>query len=910
MQGSARRFAAAVLAAAAAAAAPSPAPAADPELPEIPYSRKVLGNGLTVIVHQDRKAPVIGVNVWYHVGSKDEKPGRTGFAHLFEHLMFNGSENADTDWFELVGAFGATGVNGTTNNDRTNYFETIPASALDATLWLESDRMGHLLGAIDQAKVDEQRGVVQNEKRQGENEPYGAVWRLLPAFTYPPGHPYSWPVIGSMADLDAASLEDVRAWFRAYYGAANAVIVLAGDLDPEEAFAKVEKYFGHIPAGPPVVRAESWPAKRSGTTRLSVRERVPQARVHKVWNTPEWGAADSHLLELAAAVLARGDGSRLHDRLVRRDGIATDATAFQDESEIGSQFHAWATAAPGADLAAVERAMDEEFARFLAEGPTEEELATEKTQIRASFLRGLERVGGFGGKSDLLATSEVFGGSPDAWKVRLRNVAAATPAAVREAAARWLSDGAFVVETRPQPSFTPGKPAADRSAMPPAGAAPEARFPALERATLPNGMAVLLARRTSLPVLRMDLVLDAGFAADPSGAPGTARLAGSLLAAGTASRSALELRRAVDRLGAELEVETEADATRITLSTLTESLAPSTALLAEVALRPAFPAEEVETARRGQLAAIQQELVDGRGMVGRVLPRALFGAGHPYAAPPSGTGSAEAVARLTREDLARFHAAWFRPGSATLVVTGDASMADLLPILQKEFGGWEAGKAPAKTLPAPPAAAGRRVLLLDRPGAPQSVLVGAELVPPRGGPEEAALDVLNTVLGGSFVSRLNMNLREDKGWSYGARSHFRDVRGPRALMAMASVQTDRTAESLAEMVKEIEGIAGARPVTAEELERAKSGMTLTLPGRWESTRNLSESLREMVNFGLPEGWFDGYAARVRAVTAEDVAAAGRLLRPGSVVWVVIGDRAKVEEKVRALGIAEVEVMEP
>ena len=906
-----RRFAfTALLASILVSAGPLAAPAAagEEDLPEIPFTKKVLGNGLTVIVHEDHKAPVVGVMVWYHVGSKDEKPGRTGFAHLFEHLMFNGSEHADDDWFRAVGAFGATGVNGTTNNDRTNYFETVPAGALDATLWLESDRMGHLVGAIDQAKVDEQRGVVQNEKRQGENEPYGSIWRMLPALCYPPGHPYSWPVIGSMEDLDAARLDDVKGWFRAYYGAANAVVVVAGDVDTAEALGKVEHYFGDIPPGPPVVHVEAAVAKRTGTTRVSVQERVPQARVHKVWNTPEWGARDSRLLNLAASVLARGEGSRLHDRLVRREGIATETVAFQDESEIASQFHVWATVADGVDPARVEAILDEEMARFLRDGPTADELATEKAQVKAEFLRRLERVGGFGGKSDLLASSEVFGGSPDAWKDEQRAIAAAAPAEVRDAAARWLSDGALVVETRPFPRVAAAKEGADRSAMPAVGEAGEARFPALQRAELPNGVKVVLARREGLPLVRMDLLVDAGFAADPAEAPGTAHLVGEMLTAGTAGKDALALRRAVDRLGGELTVETGADATRITLSTLSGSLPASISLLSEIALRPSFPAEELETRRRGQLAAISQEKVDGRGMVGRVLPRILYGAGHPYGAPSSGTGTEEAVAKMTREDLARFHGAWFRPGAATLVVTGNTDMADLMASLAKEFGAWEPGTAPAKALPVPPPAGKSRVLLLDRPGAPQSVIVGAALVPARGGPEEIPLEVMNTILGGSFVSRLNMNLREDKHWSYGARSMLRSTRGPRALMAMASVQTDRTAESLAEMVKEMKGIAGAVPPTEKEMAEAKSSLTLTLPGRWESTRNLSESLQDLVTFGLPDGWYDGYAARIRAVTAADLAAAGSLVDPDAVVWVVIGDRAKVEAPLRAMALP-VEVVE-
>jgi zinc protease len=907
-------YIAAVLAVAPARASDPPegaAPAAtapDLGVPDIPFTKKVLGNGLTVIVHEDHKAPVVGVNVWYHVGSKNERPGRTGFAHLFEHLMFNGSEHANTDWFKSVGDFGATGVNGTTNNDRTNYFETVPTGALDRTLWLESDRMGHLVDAIDQAKLDEQRGVVQNEKRQGENRPYSTTERIAPALTFPAGHPYSWQVIGSMEDLNAASLEDVKEWFRAYYGAANAVIVLCGDVVAQDAIAKVEKYFGDIPAGPPVTRPEHWIAKRTGTQRVSVEERVPTPRVDKVWNTPEWGTADSHLLELAASVLSRGQGSRLYQRLVHKDGLATEVFAAQDDSEIAGQFWVSATAAPGVDITKVEKALDEELARFVADGPTEEELALEKMQVRASFLRRVERVGGFGGKSDLLATSEVYGGRPDAWKDRLAAMFGATPAAVQQAAARWLVDGALVVETRSIAKRSAAKDGADRASMPPVTQASDPKFPDVKRAALGNGLRLVAARRPNSPLLRVDLLVDAGFSADHGAAAGTAYLTGELLGHGTTDRTGGEVRRALEALGGDMTVSTYADTTQVTVSAPRTAFAPLMEILAEVTLRSSFPADELEVRRRAQLAAIAQERVDGRGMVQRVLPRLLYGAEHPYAMPWSGTGSAAAVEKLTRDDVAKFHKTWFRPGSATLVVAGDVTVEELLPVATSAFGAWEAGTAPAKALPQPPVAEKSHIWLLDRPGAPQSVVLAAQLVPARGG-DDSPLAVLNTVLGGNFVSRLNMNLREDKHWSYGARSDVRDTRGPRALSASASVQTDKTAESLAEIAKEMRRIAGAEPPTEAEIAMAKSQMTLTLPGRWESVRAVSDSLAEMVAFGLPDDWFDGYAGRVRAVTAEQAAAAGKVVRPESLVYVVVGDRKKVEAGLRALGLAEVTVVD-
>src|SRR6266568_745869 len=378
---------------------------------DIPYKKFVLQNGLTLIVHEDHKAPIVAVNLWYHVASKNEQPGKTGFAHLFEHLMFTGSEHFkgagdQRAFFEAMEKIGATDLNGTTNPDRTDFFENVPRNALDVALWIESDRMGHLLGSIDQARLDTQRGVVQNEKRQGENQPYGVVWELLAKGTAPPGHPYSWSTIGSMEDLNAASLDDVKAWFKTHYGAANVVLVLAGDIDPDTGFKKAQHYFGDIPSGPPVARYKTWFPHLPGKRREIVSDRVPQARFYKHWNIPPYGEADSAWLDLASDVLASGKTSRLYKRLVYDDQIATDVSAYAWTEEISGLFGIVVTARPDGDLAAIEKAVDEEVARFLAKGPTRAELERAQAQELAGFIRGSERIGGFGGKSDILAMNE------------------------------------------------------------------------------------------------------------------------------------------------------------------------------------------------------------------------------------------------------------------------------------------------------------------------------------------------------------------------------------------------------------------------------------------------------------------------------------------------------------------------
>ncbi len=873
---------------------------------DIPFQRFVLDNGLTLLVHEDHKAPIVAVNVWYHVGSKNEKVGKTGFAHLFEHLMFNGSENYDDDYFKVLEPIGATDLNGTTSNDRTNYFQNVPTSALDAVLWMESDRMGHLLGAIDQAKLDEQRGVVQNEKRQGENQPYGQVFNTIFENTYPQGHPYSWSVIGSMEDLDAASLEDVHEWFRRYYGAGNAVLVLAGDIDAATARAKVEGYFGDIPAGPPISKHAAWPAKRTGTHRMVMEDRVPQARIYKVWNVPEWGSDEAIYLNLVSDALSSGKTSRLYKRLVYDDQIATNASAFIFEREIGSLFIIQATVQPGGDLGAVEAAIDEELAAFIREGPTADEADRAKTEFRAGFVRGIERIGGFGGKSDVLAQNEVFGGDPEFYKVRLEKTAAATPEEVRRVAQEWLSDGQFILEVHPYDEGRTAPSEVDRSRLPDVGEPPAVAFPEMERRTLANGLEIVLARRDAVPVVNMRLMVDAGYAADAQATPGTANLTMAMLDEGTASRNALEISEELQRLGARLSTGSNLDVSFVNMSSLTATLDASLALMADVVLNPSFPEADFRRLQRQTLAGIQQEAVQPVAMALRVMPRLMYGQDHPYSLPLTGSGSTESVSAMVTEDLERFHDTWFKPNNAKLLVVGNTTMDRIAGSVEDAFREWDRGNVPSKDLPGVEVREGQTIYLMDRPDAQQSMIFAGHLITPKSDPDDLAISTMNTVLGGDFTSRVNMNLREDKHWSYGATTLVWDARGQRPFLVFAPVQSDKTVESVLEITAELGGIVGGRPVTADELQRAVGSRALTLPGSWETNGSVLSSLAEMEQYGLDRDHFQTLAGRIRGMTLEQVnGAARKVLRPGRLIWVVVGDKASIQEGLVDLGLGPV-----
>ncbi len=886
--------------------APVAVASVDIPIPDIKYTKFALANGLTVLVHEDHKAPIVAVNTWYHVGSKNEKPGKTGFAHLFEHLMFSGSDDFNHTYINAMEKVGATNLNGTTNNDRTNYFENVPTSMLDYALFAESDRMGHLLGVLDQKKLDLQRGVVQNEKRQGENQPYGVTEEIITENTYPVGHPYSWTVIGSMKDLDAASMSDVQEWFKTYYGPNNVTVVIAGDVTPEVAREKVEKYYGDIPAGPPIAKQEVWIAKRTGTHRGWVQDRVPQARLYRIWNVPEFGSPEEAQLDLAAQVLGGGKTSRLYKRLVYKDQIATSATASNDTSEIGGQFDFTLTANPGEDLGKVEKAADEELQSFLKNGPTAAELQLAKTQILGKYARIVERIGGFGGKSDLLARCQTFRGNPDCYKDYLKWVKAATPATVKKAADEWLSDGDYVLEVHPYPTTFKTDAKLDRSKEPAAGDPMSLKLPPLQKATLSNGLKVVLAERHTAPVVNFTLMVDSGYSADPADATGTASFAQRMLEEGTPTRDSLKIGEELESLSANFNAGTSLDYSLVSLNTLKSTMDPSLDIYADLILHPAFPQKEFQRLQKERIAGIQREKVTPQPMALRVVPTLLYGKGHPYAVPFTGSGTEEAVKKMTREDLAKFHETWFKPNNATLLVVGDTTLAEIKPKLEKLLASWKPGDVPQRTVPKVGEPEKDVVYLIDRPGSIQSVIFGAQLAPPQNDPDAIALQLVNGIFGGKFSARINMNLREDKHWSYGVRAVLPPAKGQRPYISISAVQTDKTKESMVELVKEYKGIAGEKPITAEELKDEQSNTTLALPGNFETVQQLSGAYGNIIQYNLPEDYYNTFTQKALALTPESAnEVAKKYILPDHLIWVVVGDMSKVEAGVRELNLGEV-----
>ncbi|ARS27784.1 M16 family metallopeptidase [Sphingomonas sp. KC8] len=913
---------------------------------DIPYEQFTLANGLRVIVHEDRKAPIVAVSVWYHIGSKDEPKGKTGFAHLFEHLMFNGSENANMDFFKPLEQVGATDLNGTTWFDRTNYFETVPTGALETALFLESDRMGHLLGAIDKTKLDNQIGVVQNEKRQGDNEPYGLVEYAQLQALFPEGHPYRHSTIGSMADLSAASLDDVKNWFRSHYGPNNAVLVLAGDIDAKTAKPLVEKWFGAIPRGPETARpAVTIPTLPAPVDQV-MKDRVATTRIMRSWAVPGLNDPDTVNLDVAMSVLGGLSSSRLDNALVRKEKIAVAVSASVQEFEKMSIVEISANVKPGIDPKIVAARLDALIADFIKNGPTADEVKRAATREVAGRIGGLESVGGFAGKAVALAEGEVYSGDPAKYKKDLAEFAAATPEKVAAATRKWLSRPAYRLTIEPgerseadiaiaggirsapryylDPKSEGGAaaPAAsqatvDRSKFPDVQPIGDLEFPAIERTTLSNGMQVTLARRTTVPTVRIAVAFDAGNAADPKAKLGTQALTLSLLDEGTKTRNSIQIAEEQERLGASIGSSASMDRTSVSLFALKANLAPSLDLLADVLKNPAFEPAEVERLRAQLVTSIAAENTQPRGIARRVIPELLYGKLHPYGVPLSGSGTEAGVKSVTRDDLFAFHQAWLRPDNGKIFVAGDVTLAEITPLLEARFGQWKAPASPkgAKLFRMDRMARPPRIVLIDRPQSPQSFIMAGQLLPFKGTDDPVTFTTANEVVGGSFLSRLNMDLREDKGWAYGAFTTASLVRDTMPFYLIAPVQTDRTGDSIAAAIGDVKAFLTTKGVDAEERERTINNQIRSLPGSFETSGDLLGGLMTIDTFGRPDDYYTRLADRYRAITAADMDKAARAaIRPDDLIWVVVGDAAKVRpqlEKLKSQGInLPIEEMKP
>ncbi|WP_164115530.1 pitrilysin family protein [Sphingorhabdus sp. Alg239-R122] len=939
---------------------------------DIPHEEFKLDNGLTVIVHEDRKAPVVAVSIWYDVGSKHEPKGKTGYAHLFEHIMFNGSENAPGDYFKYTKQIGATDLNGTTWLDRTNYFQTVPKAALEAALFLESDRMGHLLDAIDQEKLDNQIGVVQNEKRQGDSQPYGLVSYRQLELGMPKGHPYAHSTIGSLEDLQAASLEDMKDWFRDHYGPNNAILVLAGDIDTVEAKPLVEKWFGDIPAGKKVQPVTAKVPVLEKPIVDVMKDKVANTRIYRTWAVPGMTDPEFTALNSGASVLGGLASSRLDNILVREEQSAVSVAAYVQPFVINSFFEVRVDVKPGEDVEAVSKRLDEIMADFIANGPTQDEVNRVATNTAAARIAGLEQVGGFGGKATALAQGKLFAGDSDYYKKELGRLASVTPQSISAAMKKWLSnpaleirvvpgdreeykevgsgasgdvtgismagapaqvtaDGAKLGMPEPEYYFKPETAAAelalaeaassaatpvlasaaaqagtvDRSKFPEVGEIQNVDFPDVEETVLSNGVKVYFAKRDEIPVVRVAVKFDIGSAADPKERLGTHGMVVSMMDEGTTSLSSTEFAESQERLGANIGIGGGLDSTTVSVRAVEPNLAASLDLLADVIKNPAFDSKELERVRQQQMNAIAAESTRPISIALRNLPPLIYGETHPYGASFTGTGDPEVVASLTRDELVNFHSRWMRPEKAKIFVVGDTSLTDIKPMLEKRFGKWmpSGEAAPAKNIDAVIPEQKERIIVINQPNSPQSLIFAGQVLDKKGTDDIFDLQAANEILGGDFLSRINFNLRETKGWSYGSRTLLQRPDGQIPMLIFAAVQTNQTGPSVSEIIKDMTDFLGEKGVTGEELERTVNGGIRELPGSYERSAAVLGQIQRDENLGRDFGYVETLADRYRGLEAEALNAAMKeVLDVDAFTWVIVGDAAKIQEQIDALNM--------
>ena len=912
---------------------PAAAQTADASIPKIAFEKYTLANGMDVILHEDHSTPIVGVNVWYRVGSKNEQPGRTGFAHLFEHLMFQGSKHFDKDYFLPLQKAGGK-INGNTNSDRTNYWETVPSNFLELALWMESDRMAFLLPAMTQGRLENQRSVVKNERRQSyENRPYGLVGETIMAAMLPPGHPYSWTTIGSMADVDAASREDVANFFRRYYHPANASLCIAGDFDPATAKRLVEKYFGPIPAGPKAEKLELTTPELAESKLIRMTDRVGLARTYLNWATVPVFAADDAELEVLADILAGGKTSRLYRRMVRDEQIAQDVMASQGSEELFGMFSISATARPDKELGSLEDIIAEELQRIENEPPSQAEIDRAVARRESGIVRSLEGISESGGRAFRLNMYNAFAGDPGYLPKDFARIRKVDPQGVERVAKKYLAKNKVVLEVTPGKAMkidpdprgpaadaraelaksikvatVPERPSApedaDRTNLPKPSPEPDFRLPPIQRAKLSNGMNLLVVENHETPAVSVHVTFPMGSADAPAGKLGLAGLTTAVWDEGTESRSSEQVSEALADIGAHVTVGAGADDTSAGLYTLKRHLGKALEIFSDVLQHPAFPQAELDRQRNMALGQLVQIRNEPTALAGLAVNQVRYGYDHPYGQPSQGTS--KSLKSITRDDLVDFRRAIADPGRATVIAAGDTTLSEIKGELEKVFSGWKNPGKAGNTKFAPPADGPAEIILIDKPGAAQSVVIVNLVGTVRKTPDYFPLMVMNMAFGGQFASRLNMNLREDKGYTYGARSAFewrpRDIG---TFSASASVQTAVTAPSLTEFIAELQGIIGSRPVQGEELDFCKKYITRGFPGGFETSTALAGMLENLVQYDLPDNYYDTVLPGVAAVTGDEITAvAKKYLKPDNVSVIIVGDRSKIESSLRELPLGK------
>ncbi|MEJ8755414.1 pitrilysin family protein [Pontibacter sp. H259] len=899
----------------------------------IPYEKYKLANGLTLIVHEDHSDPVVHVDVTYHVGSAREEVGKSGFAHFFEHMMFQGSDNvADEEHFKIVSDAGGT-LNGTTNRDRTNYFETVPSNQLETALWLEADRMGFLLDAVTQKKFEVQRETVKNERGQNyDNRPYGLVYELTSKNLYPFGHPYSWTTIGYLEDLNRVNVNDLKNFFLRWYGPNNATITVGGDVKPAEVIKLVEKYFGSIPAGPAVEDMKPMMAQLEKDRYISYEDNVRFPMLRMTFPTPEAGHKDEHALDVLAEIIGQGKNSIFYKNIVKEQK-ALSASASNSTSELAGEFGISLMAFPNNNLAAAEDMLRKSIAEFETRGVTDEDLQRYKASVESNVVNSLASVSG---KVSQLAAYETFRNNPNYIQEELRRIQSVTKADVMRVYNQYIKGKSavilsvvpkgkkdlvakadnYTVDTNksvamPQEygnlKYTKAVDTFDRSKRPAAGQATAVTVPNYYTTKFKNGLEVIGTKSDEIPTVTLQLTIAGGhrLSASNPGKAGIASLTASLLNEDTENYTSEQFSSELDKLGSSIRVGSGAEETFITVSTLKKNLDKTLALLEERLFRPKFAQDDFDRLKKQQLEGIANQSTQPTAIANGVYSKLLYGENHIMAIPTSGTTAS--VSSITVDDVKQFYKANFSPSVSNLVVVGDISEKEImgkLDFLKK----WDKKNVVIPADAKAPVIAKTKLYFVDKPDAAQSeIRIGYVAMPYDATGDYYKTGLMNFALGGAFNSRINLNLREDKGYTYGARSGFSGSKYAGPFTASAGVRADATAASVVEFMKEITEFKN-KGITEAELQFMKNSIGQSDARKYETPGQKAGFLGRILEYDLKKDFVNKQTQILNTISKKELdALAAKTLPVENMHIVVVGDKKTVLAGLQKLNYEVIEL---
>jgi len=867
---------------------------------DLPFEKFTLPNGLDVIFHVDKSLPMVHVNTWYHVGSKNDPQNIKGFAHLFEHMMFQGTLHAPRDYFDYFSEIGATETNASTNSDRTDYFNTIPSEKLETLLWLEADRMGFMTEQLDETQFANQKDVVRNEARERSNKPYFELSELM-TYIYPEGHPYKHRPIGDQQQLAKASLEDVKDFYSLYYTPNNATLTIAGNFSPDQARIWIEKYFGPLKPGPKFNRALEWIPSLETTREFSVEKNIPLAAVNWIWPAPKQYSSDSVSLDFAAAILGGDESSRLYKSLVHEKQLASEVYVENTSLEISGLFSIVVILSPDAKLSDVEATIQDELQKFAKDGPTTEELERIRAGIEYSFVTSLETLSGKASQLNAFNTYLNDPGYINTFYQQYQNV---TGKNVQDVFKKWVFDKPLLkIKALPQNPKIAAEDSVNRKERP-VDSTPQAFTPpTIEKAVLKNGLEIYVSQRNELPKVLVSFNIKQGNILESKEKAGTAYLTAGLIERGTNDLPFLALKEKIAKQGASISSHGDKYGSEVFLSVLKKHLSETFSILSDAVQHPSFAEDEITRLKKITIDDIGVKMKNPKSLANLVFNEKLFG-DHPYGIDESGTK--DSISSISRDDILREYKTFWHAGNAHITFVGDISLAEAKSLAEKYFGDWTKKENPKLTINEPLPQTKTRIFVVDFPNTTQSSIRFGLIGIKRDNPDYYALNITTSILGGGMSARLFKNLREAKGYTYGAYTDLFSGLLSGYIKIYTDVQTDKTYESLVEIKNEILALKTNRPIIETEAVAQKQLIVSSFMSDFGSNFDILEKINSVINYNLDFKIFAEYPSLIDKQNISDLQNAAQKYFPNEgATIVVVGDMKKIKPSLEKIDWADV-----